>query len=1150
MPRLLKSLVLLLVLVVIFLAPPLAAQMTVGSVSGVVMDQTDAVIPGARVTLIEQNTGATREQVTGGTGGFTFDRVLPGIYTVRIEREGFRSHEIENMEVFTGKVTSTGPVRLEVGQPVETVTVEAGVAALVQAETAQISGDYTSRQVTELMWGAFGFDAIAFLTPGLQPGFANQNTNQSGFGAQFGGDSGATPAANGMRGRSTNTTLDGQDNNDLSINGPAFAIQNPEVVAEFHVITNQFSAENGRNAGATISIITKRGTNEFHGAVFYLHENDAWLNSTTSDESQAGNKKPDPDIQHDFGFAFGGPAIKDNSWFPGDLFAFFAYHGRQNPGSSFQRQSRSEMTVTPAGLATLSAGGVSGNTFDILNTNYGFARPLGNPQCSVGRITRRPSGFTSVDPTETFAFDTILGVPGVEFCAVSRSVPFTFKSFDTVTRVDWEGSKDSVWARHFIRRGITVNGTADREAGFAENVLSRSQGIGWAWTHLFTSTMLNEFRMNWTRSAAVFSGGNTFGISDVRQNISRMNLSSPFDDFGLPTNRPQSRTLPRWQYQDNWSLVWGKHTFKAGLELRQQRRTGFFLPSINGEQRFTNAGGNNSFENFLLNTPSRTEFAAGSSTSNIEEFDQFYYFQDDIRLRPNLTINLGLRYEFFDQGHHRLAREVLARESDPSTALWLQTVPLEQRTIAFSPTDTNNFGPRFGFSYSPRWGEKLFGRDATVIRGGFGVSYDAVFYNMPLNVASSAPRVFLISCSGTLCAPTPVQGSGTGAELAGLLVVPSNTIDPRPLNTTRFADNWHNPYTMHWSLGIQREIKNTVVEVRYVGNRGIGLWQSINANPVYLQQAALFPGTVPAALLPNPADTNGDGIADVDRNGDGVINSNDGRINPFFGNIRVRCNCARSEYHGLQTRWEFRSLFDQFTGGVGYTWSKNMDSSSEIFNRNTDGGFRAFTPNPFASVREEWSRSNQDLRNFFTFHTIWDLPWHRDQAGALGKIAGGWQLNWTGFISSGRPWTAWMDDTDDNVVCNENSSFAGTFAGSETTCRAFDLGIGDPLDRFVLNGDLTDPFLAALAALQGPFGGPRNAITGDGAVIINMGIFKNTRFGPEGRYNAQFGAQIVNLPNHRNFGLPDGDRDDGDFGNERDVDAAGRVIRFRLRISF
>ncbi|MGH9788173.1 MAG: carboxypeptidase regulatory-like domain-containing protein [Candidatus Acidiferrales bacterium] len=1120
-------------MIILVSAIPLAGQTTVGSVTGVVMDPTDAVIPGCRVTLTSLDTGVTREQATGSNGAFNFDRILPGTYTLRIERDGFRSQEFKDILVHVGKVTTIGPVRLQPGAPVEIVTVEATVAPLLQTDSPQLGGNYTSAQVSQLMWGAFGFDSIAFLTPGLQPGFANQNTNSGGFGAQFGGDPGATPAANGMRGRMTNITMDGQDNNDLSIGGPAFFVENPEIVAEFQVVTNQFSAELGRNAGATISIITKRGTNELHGSVFYLHENDAWLSSTKSDESQAGAKKPAQDIRHDWGFAFGGPAIKNR------LFGYFTYHGVRNPSVEFTRSSTSELYVTPAGLATLAAAGFTGNTFDILRDNYGFARPLGNPQCLAGE----PLQFRTVNTGMVSAMN-------VEFCRVTRLVPTTFRQFDIVARVDYEGAKDSVWARYFIERDISPNSSGDIEAGFGTDVTGRTQGIGWAWTHRFTSTMLNEFRFNWTRSGVFFQGGDTFDSADVFQNISRMDLASPFDDFGLPTNIPQFRVLPRWQWQDNWSLVRGRHTFKAGLELRQQRRTGFFLPSMNGNQVFRNtAGGFDSFENFLRNLPVTTEFTAGPNTSHIEEFDQFYYFQDDIRLRPNLTINLGLRYEFFDHAIHRPARDLLAREANPATAVWLQTVPLEQRTIPFLPADRNNWGPRIGFSYSPRWGEKIFGRDRTVIRGGFALSYDALFYNIPLNVVSSAPTVFAITCSGALCPPVPVQGAGTGAELQALLVPPVNTVDPRTLFTTVLADNFHNPYAMNWTLGIQREIKNTVAEIRYVGTRGIGLYQSINANPIYTMQAALFPETVPAALLPHPADTDGDGVEDVDRNGDGMINSQDGRVNPFFGNVRSRCNCARSEYHGLQTRWDFRNLFDQFTGGVGWTWSKNMDNVSEVFDFNTDGGSRAFQPNPFGSVRDEWARSNQDLRHFFTFHAIWDLPWHRSQQG-WSKLAGGWQFSWTGFISSGRPWTPWMDDTDDNVICSENGDFADTFAGTATTCRPFDLGSGPSQARFVANGDLADPFLAALAALQGPFGGPRNPVAGDGAVIINMGIFKNTSFGPENRINAQFGAQIVNLPNHRNYGLPTGDIDSSIFGDEGQIEAAGRQVRLRLRISF
>ncbi len=423
------------------------------------------------------------------------------------------------------------------------------------------------------------------------------------------------------------------------------------------------------------------------------------------------------------------------------------------------------------------------------------------------------------------------------------------------------------------------------------------------------------------------------------------------------------------------------------------------------------------------------------------------------------------------------------------------------------------------------------------------------FENPINNVATGAPRVFF---QQFFPAP-PLPGTGTGAEIdADPNFAPNfGVLDPRQTTQILFSGHLpgsgdtdlYNPYAQQWSLGIQREIKNTVAEVRYVGTRGIGLFTLLERNPSFSLLAAQFPQLVPDGLTPDPAT----GFLFGDRN-----------------RVLQICNCARSEYHGLQTRWDFRNLFNQFTGGLAWTWSKNIDNQSEIFDF---GAFNAGSFNdqqsPFELFGSERARSNFDLRNTFTFNYIWSLPFHREQAGALGKLAGGWEISGTGFIYSGRPWTVFEGDTI-NSVCAEFDT-----VGSADDCRPFTLNPNAPttaVGRITASGSCTDragnPVACgslkyilnddnAVAFFGTPFGNTsRNTETGDGTVLFNLGVLKNTYVGPEGRFNVQFRAHFVNLFNHRNFGVPDTDPDNVTFGDEGENNVAGRIIRFGIRLVF
>jgi len=1018
--------------VVAFLAVPARAQYTPGSITGTVVDPTGAVVPGATVELVDPATGYVRTQETGDAGQFSFDRVAARVYTLRVGKQGFRTTELKSVEVTTGKITSLGQVRLEVGAAGETVTVEAAAVPLVQAETAQITGNYSTRQVSEVIFGIMGADATAFLTPGVQPGvgtgFSNSNTGAGSTG--IGGLTGLNSdiSVNGMRGRSNNFTYDGQSVNDVTVAGPGLFVANLDTVQEYQITTNQFNADQGRNMGATINLISKSGTNDVHGTAFWFHENSA-VAARSSGESQAGAEKPSFFLDNFGGFTLGGPVIKNK------LFAFGSFYVERQPGSALARTGL--LALTDAGVATVRAAFPASTTMLIYQNGGPLQRPTGNPVC---RPDLGPPVLLGVTPgTSPFA-----GVSGVEACAIQRTVESSFNNEEWTSRIDWNGKKNSFWGRYYFSDNAFC--CSEGSDGYGVAVPARSQALSLTHTIQLSPRQLNEFRFNFTRLFVTFEGADTFPISALGSNLTNITMPSGFRSFGLATNLPQGRGVTDFQFQDNWSVTRGRHTIKAGIDIRRDREVNFFLPNVNGAFAFP------STTRFVNNQPSSFSFGAGDFTIYTFETDWYYYVQDDIRLNNflggDLALNLGLRYENGGQPLNNLFDETLARESDPARAFWLQSVPVEERIYPKTERDDNNWAPRIGFAYSPKWGKAIFGENKTVIRGGYGIAYEIAFTNMLLNSATAVPRVFLFSNScptGSACGIIGIPGSGSGSEVAVVANPPFNTVDPRrPPNAWTLAGDlvnrnllrFDNPYSQNWSLGIQRELgRSSIFEVRYVGTQGVGLFQTVSANPnarLYSLGSAVLGGT---SAIPgyfddgvNPTATLGACPAGTQRVAD--FGSRTARCvvtpgqslpsgtgfctdatQPGFGGlicglptdrVRDRVNTARSLYHSLQTRLETRNFKDQFTGGLSWTWAHNIDNVSEVF---ADVGSISSSQDPFDWHRKEKGNSNIDQRHSVAFNAIWDTPWLRDQKGALGKFLGGWELSAYGLIYSPRFWT-------------------------------------------------------------------------------------------------------------------------------------------------
>jgi hypothetical protein len=645
----------------------------------------------------------------------------------------------------------------------------------------------------------------------------------------------------------------------------------------------------------------------------------------------------------------------------------------------------------------------------------------------------------------------------------------------------------------------------------------------------------------------------------------------------------------------------GQHQTKFGFDYRRLRNAVPFLPNVNGSYAF---GSGTALAN---NTPSTLTVALGPPDLEYTEDDQFYYFQDDWRIRENFTLNVGIRYENTGQPIN-LLNDVTAGREAGSGAFWRQNLPLEARVVPRIPVDKNNWAPRLGFVYSPRWGRWLFGENKTVISGGYGVAYDATFYNLMLNISTSSPTVFLTTVSG-LGVPTNVPTGDTvrnAAVQAG--VIAFNTFNPEFFDRTIIRRNWRSPYSQQWSLRWQRELnRDNVLEVRYVGNHAIGLFQTVNANPSignlfngfsrqYVDSAdnatktVNFPGFPQLLAGARPLTCTDDPNT---RDNEGRCN---GRLFPF-GVARERINGAQSNYHGLQMRFDSR-LANQLTWGMTYTWSHAIDNSSEVFSF-AGGNSVTVAQNPLDLTRSERGNSGFDARNVLTAHWIWDLPFGREQHGVLGRLMGGWQINGVVRFQTARLFTPTHANATRNLY--EDATTMAAFFGTQSHFRPFAGNPNAPLNRVgitdidaclfqgtafcgasgstrILRQSPTGYWLlndlnAATRTftpvspndvrfiVNGPgaalrFGTPfgtigRNTFHGDQIENLDLSIFKNTRVTE--RVSIRYTLGLYNALNHPNFGIPNSinlDNAGSTFYNFQENSGGRRVIGMGLSISF
>ena len=1141
------------------------AQVVKGTIQGSVVDSSGAVVPGAQIAVLDPATSSTGEAISDDTGAFRIPLLAIGSYNLTVTKQGFRKLSLMGVQVNSAVSTSVGALQLEVGQATTTVEVTAE-AAMVDSSQAQVSNTLTSTTIAQLptVGQNEGLDNLAVLLPGVNASRDNNYSNQNGVGF----------SANGVRGRNNDQQIDGQNNNDNSVAGPGIFLGNTDWVQEYQVTTSNFGVEYSRNSGSVVNIMTKSGTNAWHGDAF-VTEN-SWKTATLTNTQKAFEGLTQVPIYNDefSGVSVGGPVVKNK------VFVFAGFDNQILPGTTVE--TTGSLEPTPNGLQTLLACLPNSGTLQALGTYGPYAITAGNPQPQASSLTMKTiSGVTCAN-------GSALSLTPIEFAGVQRTLPTPIKVYDWMARMDYQGSKDRIYGRFLRQSENYANADGYGWAGYPVSVPSIGLQAGVDWTRTFSSNVVNEARINYGRLTVEF-GGNSIGNTVPDQNnlasgLAVVNVPSGYAAFGPQAGFPQGRIINTYQLQDNLSWIHGKHTLKAGTNLTYQRSPNVSLSNYDGSFTFS------TLARYIQDIPSSISITLGNPNLDFREHDNFFYVGDDYKVTRNLTLNMGLSYAYFGQPGNLFHRQDVARENG-SAPFFDPALPLAVRVAPLLPSHKTDFGPSVGFAYSPNWGGIFGGSGKTVLRGGYRLTYDPAFYNFYLNMQSSTPQVLSQSLSGATAAANPLPANPLGynvrSQLASFMTL--GVQDPRNFNQTTVSPDFGPDHMQGWSFGIQRELgPHAVFESRYVGNHGGRLFQSLNGNPDVSGLADSFPNLVPSGVTPCSSEN-------------AVVANAVGRENCNLGVERLRSNTAVSDYAGWQNELRANNLWNQLTMLSSFTWSKTTDNTSEIFGAASNNGTGAgntiaFAQNPFDTLHGEHSLSGLDFPKQWTLSFVEALPFYRGQHGLAGHVLGGWALSGSYILSSGQPWTpiqyAINSGTGGGVY---DSSFDAYYVGLQETARPF---AGNPRAAVanvgIYAGDLcnydgtagctlpTSTMLSWNAYNQGngayvtspnavrvivngtyadsvygqPWGNVgRNTFRDAATNRANFQVSKDTNITE--RVRVRFDTSFLNVFNHPNYSSVDPYLDDAGYTSETTGfgipslwDGGGRTIKFGLKIFF
>ena len=1035
-----------------------------GNIVGAVVDTSGAAVPSATVTATHTDTGVKTSVTASSAGEYRLSNLPVGAYTVTATSSGFTPVTLGNVVVSLNQ-TITANLTLKVGEVTTVVEVQE-VGATIDTSTAQLQTAFDAKQAIDV--------PLAGISRTLgTSGIYNLSLVGAGVATSGGIGQGTGPSISGQRPENNSFTVDGVDNDDRYVTGPAMLISN-EAVAQFSLLQNQFSAEFGSASGGVFNIVVKSGTNSLHGSIYEYFQNRD-LNAMDASNVHAGQTSLPRFDSNRFGATVGGPIIKNK------LFYFGNYE--YNPVGQSAQPGQTVCAPTSAAISTLN--GMS----NLSKTNLGIfekyvpVAPASSTDCASANTT---TGL----PT------TVNGVT-IQTGALSFASPNFNNAYNAVVAIDWNISdKDQVRGRYIYSNSTGIDFNAALPVFFQPSPAVANSG-SISEFHNFTATMENEVRVSFRRfTNNISAGAFKFPGLDAFPNLTYDDLNL---QIGPDSNTPSGEIANNLGLQENLTKSWGRHTIKAGYSFSDVILTGTFVQRARGDYDYA------TLEQYLLDqAPTGGNLSGVSGERSVGAnngvpfgfLSHAAFVNDDYRIRPNLTLNLGVRYEYVTMPVGSRAQQYSAIASVPGV--------IDFNKPHFSP---NDWSPRIGFAYSP--GKN----NVWSIRGGFGRSFDLTYINLNQN-ASPAYYQTTRDCPDACSATNFLGGGGLTATL------PSGTpsvVDARGAVASYTFSN-QRPYALTGSLGVQRVFaRDYTVEARYVYTKGVHLWNQTRMN--------ILSRVTPTDFLPTFFSMPDPSVLAGLTTTLGSIKGNVSNYMAQYGlvnNIVGYHPWGNSRYNGLQLQVNKR-YSRNFSYIAAYTWSHGFDDSTATNFSTILSPRRA---QDFQNLRAEWASSALDRRHRFTFTPIYDFKPFQNGNWMMKNVIGNWNISGTytfqspeyATVQSGVDSNLNGDALDRAIInpagaANLGSGVTAYNTAGQAVPKTLPDGSDNPvIVAYVANNSNARYVVAGKGALSNS---GRNTFPLDHTNNFDVALTK--RINLTERFRFDIGAQAFNLFNHAQF---------------------------------
>ena len=1038
-----------------------------GNINGKIADPSGAIVLGAKLSVVASTTGLTRETTSASDGGFVFLLLPPGEYTLAVRADGFQTYLQRGITV-AANITVNVPVTLQVGAVADNVTVEAN-AALVDTASGTLRQTIDERKIMELPLPARNAATLILLTAGTADLSAGNARGAGDTTLTFRYPGAQSVTSSGSRADGINYQLDGGSNRDpfLNVNNP---FPNPDALEEFTVQTNNFSAEHGSATGAIVNIVTKSGTNEYHGSAFEYLRNGA-LNARNFFA-----EKHDMLKRNQFGGTLGGPIVKNK------LFFFGSYQG-----TVLRNISGTSTAIVPTQAQR--DGDFSGLSTTILDPTTRTPYP-GN-QIPLDKF----------NPVTLKLLDSI-PVPTSADGRIYFQKPQREAENQVLGRVDYQGTKQRLNGRYFYSRYNIdpLMGTTENLVQATIGYLYFNQGFSVSHTYNVSPTVMNSAQFSYNRNNTNLLSGAPFTLKDLGvkvatpENVKEIRLTTS-GYFSINTSRPAP--VERRSVQGSDTLYWvrDRHQIYVGGDLlRMQayngnpyRQVGFF--TFRGR---TSGGTGNALADLM--TGSLDNLVQGGGEFGTRSYwSRSLFAQDNFRVHPNLTLNLGVRWDPYTPPMEIAQKNTCWAPGAQSTRY--PNAPTGyiyagDRGCPEGGSDPHwgQFAPRLGFAYN------VAGKGTTTIRGGIGLSYQPPFleaYNQMNATAPYSPQVNLVRSQhpgmtfddpyGSTGFPNPFP-AGYGPKTPG----PEATFI-LPVVGVAYVTDWRPSQVWTWNMTVEHQIvRDLMLRVGYAGSKGTHLSFNTDVNP---------------------------GI-------------NEERLNPDFDMVTVDNSGSNSSYNALQVSVEKR-FSKGFSVGANYTWAKSMDWVSSLSDLDTLQVINPFNYKAYTAV------SDYDIPQRFVLNYVWQLP--SPKSGVLRHILGGWQTSGIWNWQSGFPLTVTTDQ-----------DYSGSLTGNDTAdVVSKPQGTSGSRAERIAKWFTTEAFVPNAVGTFGTAG--RNILRGPGTFNIDFSAVK--AFSITERVKAQYRLEMFNALNHTQLDNPDTSLSNSTFGTitgARDP----RILQMALRLKF